>query len=542
MPRVTQKLSHKSLFIVSALILLFLLQCAWFIGTQSLTNDEPEHIVAGWDMWHNRQFENLDLNGHPPLARLLFALPLVGENVTYTRTNGGIHPLTPAPSVWLRARSMNVLLGVFLLILLWNTARHLFSNAAANFVLALAVLSPDLVAHYSLATTDGASTLFIFASVVQLMRWRRNPTRGQTILLGVLLGGMLVSKFNTPPLVAIILAMVLVLTPTGIQWRPKGWHFRQAALALLLACVVVWSGYFFHVAKVTFANQMVTIHFAGSNPTLQQEMPTFKTPVNIYIPACEWMVGLGWQLDHNTEGHRTFLLGKYSTTGFKSYFPVAMFTKWPLAMLFLSMAGVFTMLWRKFETRRELLWMSIFPAVYIALAILARIDIGVRHMLPIYPFLLLFTGCVWEAARRVKWATALLGILLIAQVADIARYAPNYLAYFNPLVRPENTWQILSDSNTDWGEGMLALRKYQAEHPGQVLHLAYFGEVDPLWYGVQYQKLNEEDHPSGTVIVSATHLSGQLLNNHYAYRWLLQYPLKAVLDHTFYVFEVPTKQ
>jgi hypothetical protein len=59
---------------------------------------------------------------------------------------------------------------------------------------------------------------------------------------------------------------------------------------------------------------------------------------------------------------------------------------------------------------------------------------------------------------------------------------------------------------------------------------------------VQYEKLNEEDHPSGTVIVSSTHLSGQLLKNHYAYRWLLQYPLTAVLDHTFYVFEVPAKQ
>jgi hypothetical protein len=536
--------SRASILIVSALTLLFVLQCAWFIGTQSLTNDEPEHIVAGLDMWQNKQFENLDLNGHPPLARLLFSLPLLGEHVTYTRSElGGIHPVTPAPSVWqVRGRSMNVVLGVAFLILLWNTARHLFSEAAANFVLALAVLSPDLVAHFSLATTDGASTLFVFASVVQLMRWRRNPTRGQTVLLGVLLGGMLAAKFNSPPLVAMILAMVLVLTPEGIQWRPSGWHFRQAALALVFAGVVVWGSYFFHVAKVTFANQMVTIHFAGSNPTVQQEMPTLKTPVNIYIPACEWLVGLGWQLDHNTEGHRTFLLGKYSTTGFTSYFPVAMLTKWPLVVLFLSMAGIFTMLWRKFETRRELLWMSIFPAVYIALAIFARIDIGVRHMLPIYPFLLLYAGCVWESARRVRWATALLGILLIAQVADIARYAPNYLAYFNPLVRPENTWQILSDSNTDWGEGMLALRKYQDEHPGQTLHLAYFGEVDPLWYGVQYEKLSEEDHPSGTVIVSATHLSGQLLKNHYAYRWLLQYPLKAVLDHTFYVFEVPAKQ
>ncbi len=73
----------------------------------------------------------------------------------------------------------------------------------------------------------------------------------------------------------------------------------------------------------------------------------------------------------------------------------------------------------------------------------------------------------------------------------------------------------------------------------QPIHLAYVGEADPALYGIQYTRLNEEDHPTGTVVVSATHLSGQLLKNHYAFRWLLQYPVKAILNHTLYVFEVP---
>ena len=126
----------------------------------------------------------------------------------------------------------------------------------------------------------------------------------------------------------------------------------------------------------------------------------------------------------------------------------------------------------------------------------------------------------------------------MAQAADIARYAPDYLSYFTVLVKPANTWQLLSDSNTDWGQGLFALRQFQAEHPGEPIHLAYVGEVDPAWYGIRYTRLQEEDHPSGIVVVSATHLSGQLLKNHYAYRWLLQYPLKTILNHTLYVFEV----
>jgi hypothetical protein len=128
---------------------------------------------------------------------------------------------------------------------------------------------------------------------------------------------------------------------------------------------------------------------------------------------------------------------------------------------------------------------------------------------------------------------------VLAQAADTARYAPNDLSYFTPFVKPAETWKLLSDSNTDWGQGLVALRQFQAEHPGETIHLAYVGEVDPAWYGIRYSRLKEEDHPAGLVIVSATHLSGQLLKNHFAYRWLLQYPVKTVLDHTLYVFEVP---
>ena len=187
--------------------------------------------------------------------------------------------------------------------------------------------------------------------------------------------------------------------------------------------------------------------------------------------------------------------------------------------------------------------MSIFPAVYLFFAITAHIDIGVRHVLPLYPFLLLYAGAAVELAQRAHWdlrkTQTVLAFLLIAQAADIARYAPDYLSYFTILVKPANTWQLLSDSNTDWGQGLVALRRYQAANPNQPMHLAYVGEVDPAWYGIRYTRLREPDRPTGIVVVSATHLSGQLLQDHSAYRWLLQYPLKTILNHTLYVFEVP---
>ncbi len=540
-PAVPIPARRSTLVLVPLLILIFVLQCGWFIRTQSFTNDEPEHIVAGLEAWRFGEFKQW--HDQPPLARLLFTLPLLKSNWSYRYTENQVRPVTPAPEVWLyRTRPVSVFFGVLLLLLIWATARRLFSEQTANFVLALAVLSPELVAHFSLATIDGVGCLCLFASVLQWMRYWRNPTRAQAALLGFLLGCLLLAKFNSPPLFALTLFLVLVLAPGEIRFHPRGLQFRRAAAVFLIACLVVWGGYFFHVSKVTFADQMVSIHFSGYTKLLQYEMPTLKTPITIFLPACEWMTGLGMVVFHNMEGHRSFLLGHYSANGWKLYFPAAILLKWPLLVLVLGFAGVYVVLRHKLPGRRDLLLMSIFPAVYFLFAITAHINIGVRHVLPLYPFLLLYAGAFAEQIRELRWTKLLLGILLIVQAADIARYAPDYVSYFTVLVKPANTWQLLSDNNTDWGQGFVALRRFQDEHPNEPIHLAYVGEVDPAFYGIRYTRLKEEDHPTGLVVVSATHLSGQLLKDHNAYRWLLQYPLKTILNHSLYVFEVPQNE
>lgn len=531
-------LSRATRVIVPLLILLYVAQCVWFIRTQSFTVDEPEHIVAGLEAWRYGEFKHW--HDQPPLSRLLFALPLLNTDWKYQIIDEQVHPIQPAPEVWLyRARSMNVLLGVALLVLLWATARRLFSESAANVALALAALSPELVAHYSLATIDGVGTLFIFAAVAQLVRWLHDQTRVQTLLLGLLLGGMLLSKFNSPPLFGVALIFVLVFGQQGIRWRPRVWNWAKAGVICVIGFLVVWTGYFFHVSRVLFEKGMVTIHFSGYTKLLTYEMPTPKHLL-VFLPACEYLTGMGMVIYHNIEGHRSFFLGHVSQTGgWKLYFPVAMLLKWPLLVLLGGVVGLAVLIWRHLPGRRDLLLMSIFPALYLAFAMSARINIGVRHVLPLYPFLLLYAAAVWEWVRRAKYAKFVLAMLLTMQAADCLRYAPDYLSYYNVLVRPDRTWKLLSDSNSDWGQGLVALRKYQAEHPNEQLHLAYFGLVDPSWYGIRYTPLAEGERTTGTVIVSATHLSGELLKNPQSYHWVLAYPRKAILNHTLYVFDVP---
>src|ERR1700687_6047834 len=121
-------------------LLIYAAQCAWFIGTQSLTFDEPVHIAEGLDAWRNGRFQQY--NDHPPLARLLCTLPLANP-----KWQVEVEPLPQAfrvPSVspdpvslaW-RSRSVNAGLGVVLGVLVWLAAANLFSASAANFVLML---------------------------------------------------------------------------------------------------------------------------------------------------------------------------------------------------------------------------------------------------------------------------------------------------------------------------------------------------------------------------------------------------------------------
>ena len=182
--------------------------------------------------------------------------------------------------------------------------------------------------------------------------------------------------------------------------------------------------------------------------------------------------------------------------------------------------------------------MASFPALYLAMAIFARFNLGDRHVLPIYPFAILFAAAVWEWGSRKRAVAVLLIFLAALNAADALRYAPGYLSYFTPFVRPAESFRLLTDSNLDWGQGLLALRDYQRGHPSERISLSYFGSVDPQLYGIRSDLFDGHKRVPGTVVVSATNLSGQYLAEPEKYRWLLERKPVKILDHSLYVFQV----
>jgi hypothetical protein len=532
---------RKSSFLVPLLLCaIYVAECGWFIQTQSLTYDEPVHIAAGQEAWRNNRFEMW--NDHPPLARLWCSLPLLNRNWqihVYGLADGfRTDEIRPDPiGLSARARSMNMLLGLALGWLLWSTARRIFSAGAANLALALYVFSPAVIAHFSLATTDGAATLFVFATAVFLLHWRAKPGWANTAYFGVLLGLLLLSKFSTPVIFVLTVFWMLVLSPDRLVFKPWSWNWRKTAAAVVIAFLVVWAGYFFHVSRLKLRNHELTATFPNRPPVVYENVKS-NLNLSLAIPAGEYLEGLRNVVRHNRYGQISFFLGRISRRGFKLYFPVAILLKWPAVMLAMFCLAV-VLAARGLIRLPKGWWVLVsFPALYFAFAIFSHFDIGDRHVLPIYPFIVLMASAVWDVAKtnRALGCMAIAAVML--QAADTFRYAPDYISYFNAYVPPSQSYKLLTDSNLDWGQGLLALQKYERAHPEQQVSLAYFGSLDPRVYGIRAQPLGEESRVTGTVVISASNLSGQFLRNPDAYHWALQYPLRGILNHSLYVFEV----
>jgi hypothetical protein len=523
------------------LALLYVVECAWFIRTQSLTYDEPVHIVEGLNAWRYGRFEQY--NDHPPLARLWCTLPLLDPKwqVDVQSLPDSFHVSRVAPDpeglAW-RARAMNVLLGLLLAWLVWRAASQLFSRGAANVALALFVFSPSLIAHFSIATTDGAATLLLFATAWSLRCWRRQPTWKRTAGLGLLLGLMLLAKFSTAPMFVLALLWMLLAGLEKIIRDPRRWNWGRTAAAIGIAFLVVWSGYFFHVSRLTVRNGTLTATFPNRSEPIVKPVHGHRN-YSVLIPAGEYVEGFRELVRHNRHGQGAFLWGQVSSTGgWKLYYPIVILLKWPTVVLVLSLAGLAVVLRRRLRVPVGLWIMASFPAIYLGLAIFARFNIGERHLLPLYPFALLLAAVVWDWAGNKRAGPVVLSLLVVLNAADGLRYAPGYLSYFNVLVPPSESYHLLTDSNLDWGQGLLALRQYQRDHPGEQISLSYFGSVDPVIYGIQARPLGEQERASGTVIVSATNLSGQFLADPQSYHWLLQQERAGILDHSLYVFRV----
>jgi 4-amino-4-deoxy-L-arabinose transferase-like glycosyltransferase len=416
--------------------LLVLLASARIAATYTVFNhtaDEPAHIASGME-WLDKHVYRYEPQ-HPPLARVAAA---VGPYLLGIRSQGtpgtGLEPESlEGARILYSGHHYDLTLAVARLgilpffwvacLALYVWGKRYYGGAAAVTALFFFSFLPPVLAHAGLATTDMAVTALLGAAYVAALGWVSSPTWRRGVLFGAATGLAAVAKFSS-----------LVFFPAAIALAFAG-HliFERLPLATLV-----------HACK----QRLPSFGLAVANGAL-----VVAAAYRFSLSA--FFAGIRAVAAHNAEGHPAYLLGRRSSGGFWYYYPVVLAVKTPLALLALV---ALAMLWTVRDgsrLRRD--WPVLaFAAGVLLVAMFGRINIGVRHILPVYfAFCLLAGAAVTEPAARprLRWA---LGAMLVWFAGSSLWCHPDYLAYTNELAgsAPE---KVLADSDLDWGQDMKRL-------------------------------------------------------------------------------------
>jgi Dolichyl-phosphate-mannose-protein mannosyltransferase len=552
------------------LALLILIACLLAAGcwrVYSNTWDEPEHLAAGIELLDRGKYE-YDTE-HPPFARVFLAL---GPYLTGAHSYGtpppegtpeGLHILYAKGAYWRDLTLARLGMLPFLALLLiatWLWARRLLpSEGAALLAVVLLVSVPPVLGHAALASLDVAAAATTLLALYTLQRWLETALWRDAVLFGLASGLAVVTKFSSVPFIGLSLIVLAAVraacthasvahaaVPHGAARDAAGhdavapaapgapadppavarslWGARLGGLGLaaLAGLVPVWIAYGPRVADP--AGVAFRFNWAVSY-LLQQHGAAHVLGVvlsHLWLPReLEDLVnGIVAVKAHNDNGHLSYLLGEVRRTGWWYFYLVALAVKTPIPLLLAGPVGVGWLAvngWRRRESQ-ERAWLlaplAIVASILVFASAVSRINIGIRHILILYPFFALggayLTVRAWRALRRStagflpgrpateslssrvrqlpeEWrshprhlrltlAAAALLAALVWQLSPLWRAYPDYLPYFNETVtHPE---RVLVDSDLDWGQDLHRLELRVAQlHIGH-LNLAYRGTAD----------------------------------------------------------------
>ncbi len=528
------------------LIAVLLLAAAAVLAVTSLlgdsaTIDEPVHLTAGYV-----QLKTGDMRmatGHPPLARLWAALPLLAfspalpdpSSKDFVESSvlevGRAFLAQPGGDRLLTAgRCMIVLLLLATDAAVYFASKRLFGAIAALVSLGVAALSPALLAHGHLVTTDLPAALAALLVLLAFAAMLRRVTIPRLAGAAASLGLFGVTKFSWPvvlPSVALMGLFVALRRPpleVGLPRRPEPVRLegRLPRLAVLLFAGVVsgfaaWSAIWlcsgltyspfrWHVSPSV--HMFVPPDVRRAAPTNQAEaweallLDEQGAPARGLIPGLvrwgrdrrilpeSYLYGLA--LFHKLASPRvSYFRGEIRTTGRPAYFPVAFAIKTPIPTLLLIAAGLAALLTARAPRGREpalLLGLISFVGVYALFAVSAPLNIGHRHLLPLYPALAVLSGAsVFLFGGR--WRLVPAGLVFWLSVVTL-RTHPFHLGYFNEFAGgTANGWRWLADSNLDWGQDLGRLARWLRARGNPEIKLAWFGVADPVAAGIRCEEL-----------------------------------------------------
>jgi cytochrome c-type biogenesis protein CcmH/NrfG len=512
------------------------------VRQKSATYDEPLHLAAGYAAVAQGDFR-VDPS-HPPLIRMWAALPLLAGPARPLRT-ADIDERTGAQWVGSsdgkamarrflyggsgtddalrRSRVMIVPFGIGLGCLVFFWAREWLGLRIAVPSLALYALTPTILAHSALVTTDAGAAALTFAALYFLWRTCRRMSAGNIAGLVLSVAAAVLAKFSALALVPMIAVLLAASVRYGTVMTPRA-ALRLSGLIATVTCVAIWAAYGFRYAPSASTDWLYRFH----------DDPVYASVSPVLAGLTGWVDGLRLLPNAFTQGvlyclvsakQPAYLLGQHSADGWWYYFPVAFLVKTPLTLLVLVFTGsvILARHWRALGAL-NCVFVAGPAAAFLLLAIVSGINIGIRHLLPMYPFVVLLAAIaaerLWTSRSRLGAPALAAGLVLWLQ--SFATVYPNPLTYFNRAAGgPRGGLNYLADSNLDWGQHLPGLKTWMTTTGVEHINLAYFGQADPEHYGINSTYLpsvpwteNRVTGPPvlpGFVALSTTTLSGVYL-------------------------------
>lgn len=470
-------------------------------STDSQTTDEAVHLSAGYTYLTRGDWRfNPE---HPPLVKVLAALPLLavkphvtasmetyweksdtlfydswrenrafGEELLYKSGNNPDQLLFYGrlPMVFL-----TLLLGLTIFLI---TLKH-WGDRAALVSTALYVFNPIVNGHGHLITTDIAISLGYLLSVYSFWQLLTKPTWLRAVYWALAFGGALLVKHTA---IILIPAFVLLLVVAAIRQRADfNWKqfLLKSVVGLLIVWALLWAGFGFNdrVAPKTVSvtadilnvykdtDQIASL----TNMARLDQAYRLAQPILALLPA-NYIKGVLLVTSHASGGHSSYLLGEVTRTGWWYYFPILMLLKTPLAMLLVFGGAIYVFVRGK---PKESLIVGLLTSVVVFLvaAIYSKANLGIRHILPIFPLLMITSGWAFNINRKFRLLTW--GLLAWLAIVSIVSY-PTYLGYFNELSgKPSDNYKIATDSNLDWGQDIKRIKRYIDQNNLSNVYIGY---------------------------------------------------------------------
>jgi hypothetical protein len=532
------------------------------VRQKSVTVDEFAAVPSGMAILKTNRF--IYPIGTPPLSQVLAALPVLKE----TQGIGDDPELTPPTSwslgtvfaylklsghgkrsyheVFMRARWVSLSFLFLTLLFTWLLGKSLYGDQAALVGLVFAAFCPNLLAHGGLSTPD----IFLSASIVAFLfafdRLLTAPSVARSLWVGGALGLAVLFKLTGILLVVFFAGMWLAGSrqipfladgeTAKISKRRSGWLMMWS---LLVCWIVLHAGYNFQFFR--------GYEESGFSVAFFKKWDSSVWGCIMRLFPYEFWKSIDEQAVDGS--YPSFFLGQVRQTGSYFYYAVGFLLKTPLATLFMMMAAG---AWGPKIRKREIPLVLLVISFFIFFSLETGKNIGIRYLLFIFPLLGVWIGRILHDAGALRYNRLRYGLCLAAifcLLVSTGRAFPDFIPYFNEAAGgPDKGQHYLLDSNLDWGQDLITLRKFMKRRKIETVELAHFGPVPPEVYGINYRDLTAAP-TTEYVAISANYMGGieysmngkaglQMAPEFFAS--FKRFKPEAILGHSLYVFRRPS--